>query len=949
MIVDQLFTTYTVVGNTKQFFSESRHKKMLKEDVTYRKFHNLSRMIVERKMSEKEILDLFAAIEAGANATGQNRTALGRGKDAVKGAYTSAKDAISGVLNSIQMSTPVAGVDAAYNDATGALRNAVGNDSKVMNAIKKYRLLAKEYPKTQLFVKTALIALAGMATGGAGLVAIAGVTAAVDAAIRGEKLSSIIGKGAGAAIMGLGAQELQAALAGGSSAADITANNAALGDWNDTAIPGGPASNINGLDLPNAAGDPDFYNNPSNTSPVPGEYSDAANNAYQQNPDPSDAPVDPNTRADYTQPEAGGGTYTIVKGDQLGFIAQAQGTTPELIRAANPDIDFSKALQPGQEINLPAAGTPGQGSVWQDYKGNMYGDKPPGAGGQTAGMSPAEIDQMRNQNLFRMQDQADAAYYADKPDDVGINPRNNDAVGTGMPGSANAAPAPADFKAPPPGVIWATDYNQPGPVTTDSMGQKLEYGIPINDNGAFKAPNPGLQPEELAGQKEAYENWLADYKSRFPNAVQQPDGSWNLPKPGPSNINPNATAADLANSPFRPKNESINYKIIPAEQLIDQKLTVMAWALNESTGRAPARNIHLTHKGVVTVIENVDRYRRALLKELDAMGPSRANIPAVPRQDMPAADQTGAVKPGMIGKGLNWLDRTAGKVGGYLSKQAQNFTRKVTAAKLKTEWEQQGHQTDSDYLAGFLAQQGVPQGVITDVYGKMGIPYTAPAAVPNGTPAPQQQQGGAGIQTGDIYAIDPATGKPYEKEKLAAKWKTPATTAPAPGVATGKITKPANMTSIASNPASFNAANIMKQPGMEKYTKPAAPAKPANFGASPAGYGKVTQTFKPPTAQAPGAPTVPSAPKTPGDQKLSPNEYIKKLGAPALPETIAQVKKMLETVETRDDVAFIKKYINRQFQGQLGESADAQRSHLLKEVTRIGALRRRTHSQQMAI
>ena len=949
MIVDQLFTTYTVVGNTKQFFSESRHKKMLKEDVTYRKFHNLSRMIVERKMSEKEILDLFAAIEAGANATGQNRTALGRGKDAVKGAYTSAKDAISGVLNSIQMSTPVAGVDAAYNDATGALRNAVGNDSKVMNAIKKYRLLAKEYPKTQLFVKTALIALAGMATGGAGLVAIAGVTAAVDAAIRGEKLSSIIGKGAGAAIMGLGAQELQAALAGGSSAADITANNAALGDWNDTAIPGGPASNINGLDLPNAAGDPDFYNNPSNTSPVPGEYSDAANNAYQQNPDPSDAPVDPNTRADYTQPEAGGGTYTIVKGDQLGFIAQAQGTTPELIRAANPDIDFSKALQPGQEINLPAAGTPGQGSVWQDYKGNMYGDKPPGAGGQTAGMSPAEIDQMRNQNLFRMQDQADAAYYADKPDDVGINPRNNDAVGTGMPGSANAAPAPADFKAPPPGVIWATDYNQPGPVTTDSMGQKLEYGIPINDNGAFKAPNPGLQPEELAGQKEAYENWLADYKSRFPNAVQQPDGSWNLPKPGPSNINPNATAADLANSPFRPKNESINYRIIPADQLIDQKLTVMAWALNESTGRAPARNIHLTHKGVVTVIENVDRYRRALLKELDAMGPSRANIPAVPRQDMPAADQTGAVKPGMIGKGLNWLDRTAGKVGGYLSKQAQNFTRKVTAAKLKTEWEQKGHFTDSDQIAAFLAQQGVPQEVITDVYGKMGIPYTAPAAVPNGTPAPQQQQGGAGIQTGDIYAIDPATGKPYEKEKLAAKWKTPATTAPAPGVATGKITKPANMTSIASNPASFNAANIMKQPGMEKYTKPAAPAKPANFGASPAGYGKVTQTFKPPTAQAPGAPTVPTAPKTPGDQKLSPNEYIKKLGAPALPETIAQVKKMLETVETRDDVAFIKKYINRQFQGQLGESADAQRSHLLKEVTRIGALRRRTHSQQMAI
>ena len=869
MIVDQLFTTYTVAGNTRQFFGESRHNKLLKEDVTYRKFHNLSRMLAERAMSEKEILDLFAAIEAGANATGQNRTALGKGKDAVAGAYTSAKDAINGVLSSIAKSTPVAGVDAAYNDATGALRNAVGNDSKVMNAIKKYRLLAKEYPKTQLFVKTALIALAGMATGGAGLPAIAGLTAAIDSAIRGEKLSSIIGKGTGAGLMGLGAQEVAAAL---------SAPSGPMGDpdfYNDTPLP---------------AGDPDFYNNPSNTPPVPGEYSDAANNAYQQNPDPSDAPVDPNTRADYTQPDVGGGTYTIVKGDQLGFIAQANGTTVEAIRAANPDIDFSKALQPGQEINLPAAGTPGQGSVWQDYKGGMYGDKAPGGGG----------------------------------------------------GSPSAEPAPMgdpDFN--------KIDYSQPGPVTTDSMGQKLEYGIPVNDQGSFKAPNPGLQPEELAGQKAAYDNWLADFKSRWPEATQQPDGSWNNGKPGlapmyPSNVIPGGGGS----SQFTPKSVAESVKLIklPADQLIDQKLTTMAWALNESTGRAPTRNIHLTRKGVFTVIENVDRHRRALLKELDAMGPSRANIPAVPRQDMPLAPQAGAVKPGMIGKGLNWLDKAAGKVGGYLSKQAQNFTRKVTAAKLKTEWEQRGHQTDSDWIASFLAQQGVPQEVITDVYGKMGIPY----------------KGGAGIQTGDIYAIDPATGKPYEKEKLAAKWNTPAPVpAPDPSVtpaltggptaglppapASGKITKPNNTTS-------FNATNVMQMPGMEKYAKtaPAAPAKNANFGGGPTGYGKTTTTFKSPTA-----PAVPGAPKAPADQKLTPNQYVKKIGAPALPESVAetikQVKKMLETVQTKDDVAFIKKYINRQFQGQLSESDNVQRSHLLNEVTRIGAIRRRTHSQQLAI
>lgn len=883
MIVDQLFTTYTVVGKNKQFFTEGRHRSLLKENVTYRKFHNLSRMLAERKMSEKEILDLFAAIEAGANASGKNRTALGRGKDVVAGAYNSAKDAISGVLNSIQMSTPVAGVDAAYNDATGALRDAVGANSKVMDSIKKYRLLAKEYPKTQLFVKTALIALAGVATGGAGLPVIAGVTAAIDAAIRGEKLSSIIGKGVGAGLMGLGAQEVAAAL---------SAPSGPMGDpdfYNDTPLP---------------AGDPDFYNDPINTPPVPGEYSDAANNAYQQNPDPSDAPVDPNTRADYTNanavPAEGGGTYTIVKGDQLGFIAQANGTTVEAIRAANPDIDFSKALQPGQEINLPAAGTPGQGSVWADYKGGMYGDKPPG--------------------------------------------------GVGGGGSPSAEPAPMGDPS-----FYKIDYSQPGPVTTDSMGQKLEYGIPINDRGGFMAPNPGLQPEELAGQQAAYDNWLADFKSRFPNAAQLPDGSWvgrgDSAPSGPTNVIPGGGGS----SQFTPKSVAESVKLIklPADQLIDQKLTTMAWALNESTGRAPARNIHLTHKGVYTVIENVDRHRRALLKELDAMGPNRTNIPAVPRQDMPAADQTGAVQPGMIGRGLKWLDKTAGKVGGYLSKQAQNFTRKVTAAKLKTEWEQKGHFTDSDQIAAFLAQQGVPQEVITDVYGKMGIPYTAPATVPNGTPAPQPQgaNGAADLQTGDIYNIDPSTGKPYGRNKLAADLAAKQAAAvqtsntPTPTPTTGKVTKPANMTSIASNPSAFNATNVMQMPGMEKYAKtaPAAPAKNTNFGGSPTGYGKTTMSFKPPAA--------PGAPKAPADQKLTPNQYVKKIGAPVLPEeTIKQVKKMLETVETRDDVTFIKKYINKEFRrhGLVSESAQTHRSHLLNEVTRIGALRRRSYSQQLA-
>jgi LysM repeat protein len=775
MIVDQLFTIPTAVGNTRQFFSESRHNKLLKEDVTYRKFHNLSRMLAERKMSEKEILDLFAAVEQGANATGQNRTALGRGKDAVTGAYTSAKDAIGGVLNSIAKSTPVAGVDAAYNDATGALRNAVGTNSKVMDSIKKYRLLAKEYPKTQLFVKTALIALAGMATGGAGLPAIAGLTAAIDAAIKGEKLSSIIGKGAGAALMGLGAQELQSALTSGTVPADQTLSpgEEIANQFTSDKVPGGQTTD-----------------------------------------------------------------YVVKKGDTLSDIAKANNVSVDDLMKANAGQTIVKP--DGQSITWPDANALTDINPMGDYVG-------PGTGVQ--------------------QDYS-----------VSTSPKiaNPDVLATGQ-----------TIKIPAP--TGATPYAGNVGLAGDTWNKIGSGQYPYSQISANQAAKYGLK-------------------------------------------------------------ENVQLKKLPAEQLIDQKLTVMAWALVESAGKPPARNLHLTHKGVLTVIENVDRHRRALLKELDAAGPSRADIPAVPRPDM----------PGVVGRGLNAASGVASKIGNYFTKQAQNFTRKITAAKLKTEWEQLGHFTDSDEIAAFLAKQGVPQGVITDVYGKMGIPYTVPAVQPTSV---QPQQQGAGIQTGDIYAIDPDTNKPYEKEKLAQMYGSGATTAqtpapaPAPTPTTGKVTKPANMTSVTNNPAAFNATNVMQMPGMEKYAKPTAPAKPANFGASPAGYGKVTQTFKSPTAQAPSAPAAPNAPKapkvtsggpTPDEQAKLQARIAAAAKAQPVAETIAQVKKMLETVQTKDDVAFIKKYISRQFSGQLSESANAQRSRLLSEVTRIGAQRRRQYSQQLA-
>lgn len=56
---------------------------------------------------------------------------------------------------------------------------------------------------------------------------------------------------------------------------------------------------------------------------------------------------------------------------------------------------------------------------------------------------------------------------------------------------------------------------------------------------------------------------------------------------------------------------------------------------------------------------------------------------------------------------------------------------------------------------------------------------------------------------------------------------------------------PATTPTVSSAPAGFNATNVMKMPGMEKYAKPATPAKTPNF-AGPSGYGAVNTSFKPP-------------------------------------------------------------------------------------------------------
>ena len=768
------------------------NEAMLMEDPVYRNFKQLGQYISEQKLTEPEILQIFSNAETGMTdkATGANRTMLGRGKDTTMDFAKDVSNSVNGVLNSIQTSVPVAAVDVAYDQATDALANLTGGQKgAAMEAIKKYRNLVKQYPKTAGFAKAALVAIAGLATGGAGLPAIAGLTYALDSAIKGDKLSSVLGKGAGTAALAAAGQA-----AFGSAPAD--------------------ASEVGALA-------PDSFTG----TPVP-------------------------------PPELA--TYTVQPGDTLSQIAQDNNTSVQELVGLNPQLSAASGATGGQGLN---------------------------------------------------------------PDVI-------------FPGQQITLP---------PGTPGADVYAGGVGTNADTMA----------DIARGQVPNSAIT-QGMAAR----------------NAVK----------------------------------ESIKFKIIPASKLIDQKATVLNWALNESVGRK-SNSVNLTTIGTYTVFENVDRYRRAIL---EATQPGREQIPNLLRPDMPGAPVQQPAQPGMIGRGLNALDRFTSRVGGGLSNFGRQFTTGVTKEKLKMNWQQDGKPTDSDQLAAWLVTQKVPQQVVTDVFSKMGIPYTAPTTQPTAQPAAQTAAPKTGGASTQAYAgINPATKKPWTQQELRDKfYPEPAanstddaedTTGGGAGAfasMAGRLDKPSTTTSstggttsvdqakgITTNRASANNPNRLAATAAGGAGTATNPDVAAAYSASlkagkPASIPKSTATPKTMGARRtnvkkPIAPTATNVTSTygpgfknsnqPAVPKEDPQAEIKKaLDARRAAGLFAEnriaaalkrpVAEMLQMVETKEDVYRIKQFVDDTFvkYGAVNESAFAIRNQILEHVTQAGAQRRREHSRKVA-
>jgi len=167
-------------------------------------------VIKEAALTPDQINQLFQQIEAGATASGSNRTMIGQGKDIAATVNRAWED----LKTKIQNSGPIKGLDAKYDQAAEKLKQATGGDQGVMKYVQKYRDFAKAHPIAQSLIYSALIAAAGISGAGLGGAAALGLFKMVDKLLQGEKFSSAAYAGAKTGATAYAAGQIGKALQG---------------------------------------------------------------------------------------------------------------------------------------------------------------------------------------------------------------------------------------------------------------------------------------------------------------------------------------------------------------------------------------------------------------------------------------------------------------------------------------------------------------------------------------------------------------------------------------------------------------------------------------------------------------------------------------------------------------------------------------------------------------
>jgi hypothetical protein len=176
--------------NSNKILLESCHDLDIEQQAVVEGIYNELRPLIEASLSADQIKTIFGTIEKSATDAGGNRTMLGKGVDVAK----KADEVVNNIGKWLQDTTPVKAFDQKFDNLKNKI-NTKFPDSKILDMISNMGIYATNNPgKTAAIigVLTAIAALAGGPVGGA----IAGqvLRGAVEL-LKGEKLSTALGKG----------------------------------------------------------------------------------------------------------------------------------------------------------------------------------------------------------------------------------------------------------------------------------------------------------------------------------------------------------------------------------------------------------------------------------------------------------------------------------------------------------------------------------------------------------------------------------------------------------------------------------------------------------------------------------------------------------------------------------------------------------------------------------
>ena len=201
---------------------------------TYLIWENVGLQLKEAALSPQQIQGLFAEIEKTATAGGDNRTAIGKGKDKVDQVIMKPWNDLKA---KIYNSGPMEGFASKYEEAAEKLKASAGGDEgAVMKIITKYRAFAEKHPIMQGFIYAALIAAAGVSGAGLGGAAALGLFKLTDQLLQGKDIRSALYSAGKTGALAVGASSLGDLIKGGEAAADV-----AGGDVAADAVGGGTA------------------------------------------------------------------------------------------------------------------------------------------------------------------------------------------------------------------------------------------------------------------------------------------------------------------------------------------------------------------------------------------------------------------------------------------------------------------------------------------------------------------------------------------------------------------------------------------------------------------------------------------------------------------------------------------------------------------------------------